>query len=96
MTPCSRPAPRPYEHTLLAARAWQPEEKLRTDAAGAPRALCWSLVGRADALHQMVSFVGHRIFGPDGAVILGCALHSWLHAMAGPAFGGSSPPVRAR
>lgn len=54
--------------------AWQPEEKLRTDAAGALRALCRSLVGQADALHQMATFVGHRILDPDGAVILGCVL----------------------
>ncbi|WJY35821.1 hypothetical protein QT196_00180 [Streptomyces sp. P9-2B-2] len=54
--------------------AWQPEEKLRNDAAGALRALCRSLVGQADALHQMATFVGHRILDPDGAVILGCVL----------------------
>ncbi|MFH9871617.1 hypothetical protein ACH4NT_36770 [Streptomyces lydicus] len=54
--------------------AWQPEEQLRNDAAGALRALCRSLVGHADALHQMATFVGHRILDPDGAVILGCVL----------------------
>ncbi|MFJ6574186.1 hypothetical protein ACIQNU_43025 [Streptomyces sp. NPDC091292] len=53
---------------------WQPEEKLRTDAAGALRALCRSLVSQPDALHQMASFVGHRVLDPDGAVILGCVL----------------------
>ncbi|MCE0444821.1 hypothetical protein LT493_04545 [Streptomyces tricolor] len=54
--------------------AWRPEEKLRADAAGALRALCRSMAGQADALHQMSQFVGHRILDPDGAVILGCVL----------------------
>ncbi|MFJ1847417.1 hypothetical protein [Streptomyces sp. NPDC088146] len=54
--------------------AWQPKEKLRTDAAGALRALCRDLVGEADALHQMATFVGHRTLDTDGAVVLGCVL----------------------
>ncbi|MEU0663791.1 hypothetical protein [Streptomyces lavendulocolor] len=53
---------------------WRPEEKLRTDAAGALRALCRGMAGQADALHQMATFIGHRILDPDGAVILGCVL----------------------
>ncbi|WP_217200875.1 hypothetical protein [Streptomyces buecherae] len=54
--------------------AWQPEEKLRSDAAGALRALCRSMVGEADVLHQLSTFVGYRTLDPDGAIVLGCVL----------------------
>ncbi|MFF4756941.1 hypothetical protein ACWD5R_45435 [Streptomyces sp. NPDC002514] len=53
---------------------WQPEEKLRIDAAGALRALSRGVVGQADALHQMANFVAHRLVDTDGATVLGCVL----------------------
>lgn len=54
--------------------AWQPEEQLRSDAAGALRALCRSMVAEADVLHQLSTFVGDRTLDPDGAIVLGCVL----------------------
>ncbi|MFJ4689681.1 hypothetical protein [Streptomyces sp. NPDC088789] len=53
---------------------WQPEEKLRLDAAGALRALSRDVVGQADALHEMATFVAHRLVDTDGATVLGCVL----------------------
>lgn len=60
-------------------RPWQccgrkPNERRSQLAFTELRGFCQGLVGQADALHRLSSFISNRVLEPAGAVVLGCVL----------------------